>query len=98
MTTQDLLLNTTKTEHINISTTKLNIEPAFPKIFINAIPIKPSNSTTYLGDKFDNKLNFYQHILSLKQTTTYHLYKLYKLGPYININTAILLTHSLILS
>ena len=45
-----------------------------------------------------NKLNFDQHILSLKQTTTYHLYNLYKLRPYINKNTAILLTHSLILS
>ena len=98
LTTNDLLLNSTKTELINISTAKLNIEPAFPKIFINDIPIKPSDSTKYLGVKFDNKLNFNQHILSLKQTTTYHLYNLYKLRPYINKNTAILLTHLLILS
>ena len=56
LTTNDLLMNSTKTELINISTTKLNIEPAFPKIFINDIPIKPSNSTKYLGIKFDNKL------------------------------------------
>ena len=98
LTTNHLLLNSIKTELINISTAKLNIEPAFPKIFINDIPIKQSNSTKYLGVKFDNKLNFDQHILSLKQTTTYHLYNLYKLRPYINKNTAILLTHSLILS
>ena len=71
---------------------------AFPNIFINDIPIKPCDSTKYLGVKFNNKLNFEQHILSLKQTTTYHLYNLYKLRPYINKNTAILLTHSLILS
>ena len=70
LTTNHLLLKSTKTELINISTAKLNIEPAFPKIFINDIPIKPSNSTKYLGIKFDNKLNFEQHILSLKQTTT----------------------------
>ena len=62
------------------------------------MPIKPSNLTKYLGIKFENKLNFDQPILSLKQTTTYHLYNLYKLLPYINKNTAILLTHSLILS
>ena len=98
LTTNDLLLNSTKTELINISTAKLNIEPAFPKIFINDIQIKPSNSTKYLGVKFDNKLNFDQYILSLKQTTTYHLYNLYKLRPFINKNTAILLTHSIILS
>ena len=98
LTTNDLLLNSTKTELINISTAKLNIEPAFPKIFINDIQIKPSNSTKYLGVKFDNKLNFDQYILSLKQTTTYHLYNLYKLRPFINKNTAILLTHSLIIS
>ena len=81
-----------------MSTAKLNIEPAFPKIIINNIPIKPSDSTKYLGVKFDNKLNIDQHILSLKQKTTYHLYNLYKLRSYINKNTAILLTHSLILS
>ena len=62
------------------------------------MPIKPTHSTKYLGVKFDNKLNFDLHILSLKQTITYHLYNLYKLRPYINKNTAILHTHSLILS
>ena len=98
LTTNNLLLNSSKTELINISTAKLNIEPAFPKILINDMPIKPSVSTKYLGIKFDNKLKFDQHIHSLKQTTTYHLYNLYKLRPYINKNTAILLTHSLILS
>ena len=94
----NLLLNSTKTELINISSAKLNTETAFPKIFINDIPIKPSDSTKYLGVKFDNKLNFDQHIFSLKQKITYHLYNLYKLRTYINKNTATLLTHSLILS
>ena len=45
LTTNDLLLNSNKTELINISTAKLNIEPIFPKIFINNIRIKPSDST-----------------------------------------------------
>ena len=67
-------------------------------ICINDMPIKTSDSIKYLGVKFYNKLNFHQYILSLKQTTTYHLYNLYKLRPYINKNTAILLKHSLILS
>ena len=98
LTTNDLLLNSINTELINISTAKLNTEPAFPKIFINNIPIKLSDSITYFGVKFDDKSNFDEHILSLKQTTTYHVYNLYKLRPYINKNTAILLTHSLILS
>ena len=84
LTTNELLLNSTKTELINISTAKINIEPAFLKIFINDIPIKASNSTKYLEVKFENKLNFDKHILSQKQTTTYHLYNLYKLRPYIN--------------
>ena len=76
LTTNELLLNSTKKELINISTAKLNIESEFPKIFINDIPIISPNSTKYLGVKFDNKLNFDQHILTLKQTTTY-LYKTY---------------------
>ena len=57
-----------------------------------------SDSTTYFGVKFDNKLNFDQHILSLKQTTTYHLYNLYKLRPCIHKYTTTLVTYSLILS
>ena len=67
-------------------------------MILNCIPIKTSDSTKYLGVKFDNKLNFDQHILSLKQTTTYHLYNLYKLWPCLNENTATLIKHSLILS
>ena len=59
--------------------------------------IKPSDSTKHFGFKFDNKLHFDEHILSLK-TTIYHLYNLYKLRPCINKNTATLITHSLLLS
>ena len=81
-----------------MNTVYINTQPPFLKIFINDMSIKPSDSTKYFGVKFYNKLNFDQHILSLKQTTTYHLYNLYKLRPYINKNTATLLTHSLILS
>ena len=62
------------------------------------MPIKPSDLAKYLGVKFDNKLDFDQNIISLKQTTTYHLYNIYKLRSYINKNIAALLTHSLILS
>ena len=83
LTTNDSLLNSTKSEIINISTVIINIEPVFPKIFINDMPIKLSFSIKYLGVKFDNKLNFDQHIFSLKQTTNYN---------------ATVLTHSLILS
>ena len=43
------------------------------------MPIKPSDSIKYLGVKFDNKLYFDQNFISLEQTTTYHLYNLYKL-------------------
>ena len=96
LTTNYLLLNSTKIYLINIYTDKINTEPAFPKNFINDMPIKPSNSTKYLGVKFNNKLNFDQHVLSLKQITIYHLYNLYILRPYIN-KTATLLTHSLII-
>ena len=85
----NLLLNSTKTGLINIPTAKIKPELAFPKIFINDLPIKP-DSTKYLGIEFDNKLNFDQLILSLKQTTTYHLYNLYKLPTYINRNTVTL--------
>ena len=82
----------THTHTLNyISTAKINTEPAFPKIFIYDMPIKLSDSTKYLGVKFDNKLNFNGHILSWKQITTYHLYNIYNLRSYINKNTAIYL-------
>ena len=62
------------------------------------MPIKPSYSTKYLGVKVDNKLNFTQYILSLKQNITYNFHNLYKLRHYLNKNTTTLLTHSLIIS
>ena len=62
------------------------------------MPIKPSYSTKYLGVKVDNKLNFTQSILSLKQNITYNFHNLYKLRHYLNKNTTTLLTHSLIIS
>ena len=51
--TNILILNSTKTELINISTAKINTQSAFPKIFINDIPITSSDPTKYLGIEFD---------------------------------------------
>ena len=55
--TIDLLLNSTKTELINISMENINTEYEFLKSFINDMPIKTFDSTKYLGFKFYNKLN-----------------------------------------
>ena len=62
---------------------KINTETAFPKIFITIAWCQ---------------IKLWPHIISLKQTTTYHVYNLNKLQPYINKNTVTLLTHSQILS
>ena len=62
MTSNSLLIKSTKTELINISSANINTESPFQKIFINGMQIKPSDSTKYLEVKFDNKLNFDQHI------------------------------------
>ena len=67
------------------------------------MPIKPSDSTKYLGVKFDNKLNFDKYIISLKQainkqTSLPTIYTTFIIRPYINTNIATLLKYSQILS
>ena len=74
LTTDDLLLKSTKTELINIFTAKINIQPVFLTIFINDMPIKSFDSTKYLGVKFDNKFFHWNRLPS--NYTTYINYDL----------------------
>ena len=58
--------------------------PNFHRFSIHFITITPTDSSNYIGVKFDNRLNFDKLIQTLKETTTYHLCNLFKLRRYIN--------------
>ena len=97
LTKNNLLLNPTKTELINFITNS-TINTTVPLININNINIIPTENTKYLGFHFTNKLDFTKHISKMKQTSSYHIYNLKKLRPYLTKHTAIILSNSLIMS
>ena len=97
LTKNNLLLNPTKTELINFITNS-TINTTVPQININNINIIPTENTKYLGFHFTNKLDFTKHISKMKQTSSFHIYNLKKLRPYLTKQTAIILSNSLIMS
>ena len=97
LTKNNLLLNPTKTELINFITNS-TINTTVPLININNINIIPTENTKYLGFHFTNKLDFTKHISKMKQTSSFHIYNLKKLRPYLTKHTAIILSNSLIMS
>lgn len=97
LTKNSLLLNTSKTELLNI--TKFhNPIPTFPDITINNIRITPSESITYLGLTFNNRLNFDEHLTKLQRTTSALIFNIRKLRPYLTLKTTKLITDTLVLS
>ena len=93
----NVLLNPTKTELINFITNS-TINTTVTLININNINIIPTENTKYLGFNFTNKLDFTKHISKMKQTSSFHIYNLKKLRPYLTKQTAIILSNSLIMS
>ena len=66
-------------------------------IYLNTHYIHIQN-TKYLGFHFTNKLDFTKHISKMKQTSSFHIYNLKKLRPYLTKQTAIILSNALIMS
>ena len=82
LTKKNVLLNPAKTELINFITNS-TINTTVPLININKINIIPTENTKYLGFHFTNKLDFTKHISIMKQTSSFPIYNLKKLRPYL---------------
>ena len=70
----------------------------FPQMYLGHTLITPSTTSKYLGIHINNKLTFDKHISSLKSSTHHHLFNINKIRPCITTSTALIITHTLILS
>ena len=94
LTDNKLSLNTNKSELLNIPSNYSN----FPQIFINNNEITPSTSIRYLGVIIDDNVNMNRHVSSMCKKANYELYKIRKIGHYLNKRATTILTNSLVFS
>ena len=94
LTDNKLSLNTDKSELLNIPSNYSN----FPQIFINNNEITPSTSIRYLGVIIDDNVNMNRHVSSMCKKANYELYKIRKIGHYLNKRATTILTNSLVFS
>ena len=64
----DLLVNTSKTELMNVS----RIPTIFPSVIIDGNLILPSNSVRSMGVIMDSSLSFGQHMNAISKSANYH--------------------------
>ena len=94
LTNNNLLINSNKTKLINISRTRT----AFPNIYIGTDNITPITSTKYLGITISQDLSTEIHVKDILKSASYNVYNLKKIRPFISLNTAKILSTSLIIS
>ena len=95
MTTNELKLNTEKTEHV-ILYSRFRLPPRLPSIKIGTDIIKPTNKTRNIGVIFDNTVTMSFHINNIVKGAFYHLRNEAKIRKYINVTTAEVLVHAFI--
>ena len=94
LTNNNLLINSNKIKLINISRTRT----AFPNIYIGTDNITPITSTKYLGITISQDLSTEIHVKDILKSASYNVYNLKKIRPFISLNTAKILSNSLIIS
>ena len=94
LTNNNLLINSYKTKLINMYRTRT----AFPNIYIGTDNIIPIISTKYSGIIISQNLFTEIHIKDILKSASYNVYNLKKIRPFISLNTAKILSISLIIS
>ena len=87
----DLLVNTSKTELLNVS----RVYTTFPPVIIDGRVIHPSASVRNLGVIFDSTLSFDAHINSISKSANFHLRRIRHIRKYCSIS--VLLNYLLML-
>ena len=93
LTTNNLLLNTSKSELLNIPTGY-----QFPTVSIDDTIIIPSDKITYLGVIFDRNLTFKSHIVEVCRKSNYDLYNIRRARKFISKDITLMLITSLVMS
>ena len=92
--TNDLLVNTSKTELLNIS----KVPVTFPTLSIDGIIIKPSESVRNLGVLIDSTLSYGAHINAISKSANLYLRKIRHIRNYCSPNITKRLLNALVLS
>ena len=92
--TNDLLVNTSKTELLNIS----KVPVTFPTLSIDGIIIKPSESVRNLGVLIDSTLSYGAHINAISKSANLYLRKIRHIKNYCSPNITKRLLNALVLS
>ena len=90
----DLLVNTSKTELINVSRVYTN----FPQVIIDGRVIHPSASVRNLGVIFDSILSFDAHISYISKSADFHLCRIRHIIKYCSKHINKLFINTLVLS
>ena len=90
----DLLVNTSKTELLNIS----KVPVTFPTLSIDGIIIKPSESVRNLGVLIDSTLSYGAHINAISKSANLYLRKIRHIRNYCSPNITKRILNALVLS
>ena len=90
----DLLVNTSKTELLNVSRVYTN----FPPVIIDVRVIHPSASVRNLGVIFDSTLSFDAHISYISKSANFHLHRIRHIRKYCSRHITKLLINAIVLS
>ena len=90
----DLLVNTSKIELLNVS----RVYTTFPPVIIDGRVIHPSASVRNLGVIFDSTLSFDAHINSISKSANFHLRRIRHIRKYCSKRITKLLINALVLS
>ena len=91
----DLLVNTSKTEPLNISKVPT---VTFPTLSIDGIIIKPSESVRNIGVLIDSTLSYGAHINAISKSANLYLRKIRHIKNYCSPNITKRLLNALVLS
>ena len=98
LTSNRLFVNPSKTEYLLIGTPQQRSKVISNSISFRGTPIVPSNNARNLGVIFDSHLTFRDHVSKVCQSSFYQIRQLRQIRSSLDINSATVLSNSLVTS
>ena len=92
-----LMLNDTKTELLHL-TSRFVSSPAVPSVHVGDSHVTPSDSARNLGAVIDQHVTMNQHVNNICRSTSFALYNIGKLRPYLDQDSTQTLVHAFVTS
>jgi hypothetical protein len=98
LTSNRLFVNPSKTEYLLIGTPQQRSKVMINSLSFCGMAIVPSKNARNLGVLFDSHLNFKDHFSKICQSSFYQIRQLRQIRPSLDVNSAVLLSNSLVTS